>query len=174
MRALIVVIVVTALACQKERVQSGTSGAPSQSAFAAPSAAPQPPSSKPLGTSIGGMLQAEQLARPSGTPRAEDVIAALGKDGVVVEDVKQHLGAPVGAKYCVGGTTKNGVAMSICEYESATAAEAGRATSQKAFGAIEGREIFLRKATTLTMLQSAPTDATRAEVKRAAAALEKL
>ena len=130
---------------------------------AAPDRTVPMPSGKPLGASIGAILATEGSSRPTGTPRAEDVFALFARNGVAVQDQKQHLGAPVGARYCMGGTTESGVALSVCEYVDAAAAEAGKALSTKAFAQMANRDIAIRKSSTLTILA---TPATRAEAKK--------
>ncbi len=182
-RALSLLVVVSACSCRSPAETSeGTKPTPpaattqaAMSGSAAPSSAvaSTSPSAKGLGGSIGEMLAKELASRPTGTPRVEDAFAAFGAQGVVAAP-KQHLAAPVGARYCVSGTTAAGVAIGVCEYADAAAAAAGRETSTKAFGAVPNREIHVNKATTLTLLQSVPSDATRGEVAKILAAFAKL
>ena len=106
---------------------------------------------------IGALFQTEAAARPTGTIRAEDAIAAFRKDGIQVDEVKQHLGRPYGARYCVGATSGNVVALSVCEYVDPEAAKSGAATSEKI--PLPNREIRINQATSLTVrdLEKSPT-----------------
>jgi len=118
--------------------------------------------------SLGERFDVEAHSRPAGTPKAEDVFAAFEKAGFPVTDRKQTLASTVSARYCVQGTTKNNVTVSVCEYEGEAAAAAGRDASVKAFAAVQNRDVFVRKATMLTLLQAPKTPASEAEAKREA------
>lgn len=166
------IVLISFAACRKAEPSAATDAAPiSASAVPLASSAPSPertvpiPSGKPLGATLGDMLVNERESRPTGTPRGEDVFALFGKNGVAVQDAKQHLGAPVGARYCTGGTTESGLSMSVCEYVDAAAAEAGKTMSAKAFEKIPNREIAIKKSTTLTILGTA-SPASAAESKK--------
>jgi hypothetical protein len=100
---------------------------------------------------IQDKLENEKGARPTDTPKAEDVYAALGKNGLPIREERQHVASIFGAKYCLGG--KSGVlAYSVCEYESPEAAKSGRDMSLKTL-AVPNRAIFVNKKTTLTVRQ---------------------
>lgn len=79
---------------------------------------------------INALFQVEAENRPSGAPRAEDVIAALQRGGVNASEVRQHLARPYGARYCLGAVAAD-CALSVCEYIDSAAAEAGAAASRK-------------------------------------------
>lgn len=98
---------------------------------------------------ISALFQTEAASRPTATIRVEDAIAAFRKDGIPVEDVKQHLGRPYGARYCVGSKLSNLVAISLCEYVDPAAAKAGAAVSAKI--PLPNREIQINQATSLTV-----------------------
>lgn len=169
------IVLISFAACRKAEPSAAPDAAEAP-ASAAPvasgaSSAPSPdrtvpiPSGKPLGVTLGDMLVSERESRPTGTPRGEDVFALFGKNGVAVQEAKQHLGAPVGARYCMGGVTESGLSMSVCEYVDAAAAEAGKAMSTKAFEKIPNRAIAIKKSTTLTILGTS-SPASAAESKK--------
>ncbi len=98
---------------------------------------------------LSDQLENERAVRPTDTPRVEDVLAALDRAGVATTDRQQHVATIFGARYCMGAKSGD-VAFSVCEYESASAAEAGRRLSLKALGATD-REIVVNHKTTLTV-----------------------
>ncbi len=95
------------------------------------------------------MFQNEAANRPAFTIKAEDAIAAFRKDGVELDSVRQHLGRPYGARYCVGAKSGAAIALSVCEYIDAAAANAGAELSRKL--ALPNREIRINQATSLTV-----------------------
>jgi hypothetical protein len=136
-------------------------------------AAAAPPA--PYGLALADRLSLEATGqRPGDTPKAEDVLAAVAKSGVPLEDQTQHLASPIGARFCIGAKSSQNVAMSACEYEGVAAAVAGRDASLQAFGKIEHRDVVVNKKTTLTILQ-APFDArSQAAHDKAVAAFMKM
>ncbi len=139
---------------------------------------PAPPA--PTSTlSLFERLAAEQAARSLATaPRAETVHAALAARGLVVERWKQVLASPVGARYCMAGSTDLGVGVAVCEYDGAQAASAGRDRSRAVFDRlIPGRELLVRGTTLLTLTTPGadrPVDAAAAQARRLAAAFATL
>lgn len=124
----------------------------------------------PEPTSLRARLAAEAATRPTGTPTVEEVLAALESAGVSVPERRQFLAATVAARYCAGGRTAKGLAVSVCEYESAEAAKRGRKLSRERFGAAApARDILINRATTLTLGGEVP-----AEQKGASEAFAKL
>ena len=121
---------------------------------------------------IPSLFQTEAAARPTGTIRVEDAVAAFRKDGIQIDDVKQHLARPYGARYCVGTKLSNLVAISLCEYVDTTAAKAGVAVSQKI--PLANREIQLNQATSLTVRDLEKTPAADALGQRLFASFAKL
>jgi hypothetical protein len=113
---------------------------------------------------ISALFQTEAASRPTGTIRAEDAIAALRKDGMQIDEVKQHLGRPYGARYCLGGKSSALVAISVCEYIDPAAAKAGAAVSEKI--PLPNREIHINQATSLTVRDLEKTPAADALAKR--------
>ncbi len=111
------------------------------------------------------MFQNELAARPTGTIKVEDALAAFKKDGIELGDVRQHLGRPYGARYCVGGMSGTDIAISLCEYIDPAAAKAGAERSRKIV--LANREIRINQATSLTVreIQKTPaSDATEARL----------
>jgi hypothetical protein len=155
---------VTSSGCARHKTD--TSAAPvagnASVATVAPSAAPasaSPSALAPAATGILGVkLAAEARGRPTQTPKAEEVLAAVSATGVPLATPAQHLAQTIGAHFCIGATSPEGVAMSACEYDDDAAAKAGRDLSSKAFAAVQHRDITVNKKTTLTILQD-PFDA---------------
>jgi len=155
--------------------------APDASAIAATPTVPAPsatPSASPSGATFGlalaGRLAREAASRPSDTPKAEDVLAAIAKSGVPLQEQAQHLASPIGALYCIGAKSPLELAMSACEYADETAAGAGRDSSVKAFAKIEHRDVVVNKKTTLTILQSPYDPQSQAAHDKAVAAFKKM
>ena len=95
------------------------------------------------------MFQNEAAHRPGGTVTAEDTLAAFRQDGIQLDSVRQHLGRPYGARYCVGAKSGNALALSVCEYVDSAAAAEGAEMSRKL--SLPNREIRVNQATTLTV-----------------------
>jgi hypothetical protein len=155
------------------------------SGFAACKSTPPSDSTPPAPTaptstlSLFEHLAAEQAARsPATAPRAETVHAALAARGLVVERWKQVLATPVGARYCMAGSTDLGVGVAVCEYDGAQAASAGRDRSRAVFDRlIPGRELLVRGTTLLTLTTPGadrPADAAAAQTRRLADAVATL
>ncbi len=156
-------------ACKRARSRDAAPAATAATAAAVP-AATQP---SPEMRTLSGRLAFEAAHRPTGTARVEDVVAALGRAGVALDEPKQYLAATAAASYCAGGHTADGLAVSVCEYADAAAATAGRAHVERRFAALAAdRRIVVRGATTLTT--TAPPGvaaATRAAAEQAFQAL---
>jgi hypothetical protein len=135
-----------------------SSPTPASSANAIGAATAPPSTGSPYGLVLADRLNQEAASRPTETPRAEDVLAAIAKNGIPIQDQAQHLGYPIGARFCIGAKSPPSLAMSACEYADVAAAAAGRDASAKAFVTVEHRDIVVNKKTTLTILQS-PFDA---------------
>lgn len=103
---------------------------------------------------VGGRLQYEATHRPAAaaSPRVEDVLASLAAAGISLAEEKQYVAMTVKAAYCVGGQTRDGLSVAVCEYETPAAAEAGRAFVTERFRIPElDRAIHVRGATTLAL-----------------------
>lgn len=110
------------------------------------------------------MFKTEADNRPTGTIKAEDVLAAFRKDGVELDKVRQHLGRPYGARYCVGAMAGTAVAISVCEYIDPDAANAGAEASRKLV--LANREIQINQSTSLTVREVEKTPAADALAKK--------
>jgi hypothetical protein len=162
--------------CARQKETSSNAGAPAlrtnTTTQSTTMATPAPPA--PYGLALADRLSREATQRPTDTPKAEDVFAAVSKGGVPLAEEAQHLASPVGASFCVGARSPQNVAMSACEYADDAAAAAGRDMSRKAFATVLHRDIVVNKKTTLTILQ-APFDAqSQAAHDAAVAAFKKL
>ncbi|MBA3392142.1 MAG: hypothetical protein H0T89_05830 [Deltaproteobacteria bacterium] len=87
-------------------------------------------------SSIAERLAWEAQHRPQRGVTAEQVFAAFDRAGVPVRGQRQYLGVTMQAGYCAGGVTLEGIAISVCEYTSPEAAEAGRRFMERRFAAM--------------------------------------
>jgi hypothetical protein len=109
-------------------------------------------------------LEREARTRPTGTPRAEEVLAAFARNGIPVEGAMQVLASTVGAAYCTSAGTPQGLAIAVCEFPAEALARQGLEYSHRTFDAlIPGRRLLLNRKTLLTV-----TGAPDAEAKKAA------
>ena len=118
------------------------------------------------------MFLTESENRPTGTIKAEDAMSAFQKDGVALDKVRQHLGRPYGARYCVGAMAGTAVAISVCEYIDAAAAKSGAEASRKIV--LANREIQINRATSLTVREVEKTPEAEAVAKKLFASFAKL
>lgn len=119
-------------------------------------------------------LEQEAARRPAGTPKVEEVHAALRAAGIDLKPLRQTLALTVEASYCVISGSPSGLGVAICEYVDEKAAERGKALSLERLQAVPNREIFVNRKTTLT-LRNTPNDETvRAEIKKAQEVFSKL
>jgi hypothetical protein len=133
--------------CGKSPAQAGPAPSASAPAVAAERHPTAPLAQNPR--DFGMLFRNEAANRPTGTIKAEDAIAAFRHDGIELNTVKQHLARPYGARYCVGAMSGTDVALSVCEYIDAQAAEAGAEVSRKIL--LANREIKINQATSLTV-----------------------
>jgi len=111
------------------------------------------------------LLADEKTNRPSGTPNAEAVFAALDQAGIHTKDPSQVLGRTVGAAFCENAHTADGVVVSVCEYKDADTLAKGRAYSEKTFAkALPNRALLSNKNTLLTINPPDASPAARAQV----------
>jgi hypothetical protein len=113
---------------------------------------------------FGAMFANEAANRPTGTIKAEDAMAAFRKDGITLDTVRQHLGRPYGARYCVGAMSGTAIALSVCEYIDAEAAKTGTDQSRKIV--LANREIQINEATSLTVREVEKTPEADAVAKK--------
>jgi hypothetical protein len=122
-----------------------------------------------LGSGLVAELAREAKDRPSGTPSVEKILAILDAQGQPIARQQQVLGTPLGAHYCVVAATRNGLSLSICEFDSEALAQQGKATSLQNWGVVPRRKLLLKTKTLLTVVR--PSD-DEILVKDAAAALK--
>lgn len=173
---LLTVAAVTTAACRKAaKPRPAETAAPAAAPAPAPAAAPMPAEPEPPAAmrTLAGRLAYEAAHRPDGTATVEDVVAALGAAGVQLAEVKQYVALTAAARYCAGGRTADGLAIAVCEYESAAAAAAGRDHVEALYARVPGRQIAIRGATTLTTTvpDGADLAAQRARAEAAFAAM---
>ncbi len=129
-----------------------------------------PPAQNPR--DFGAMFRTEAESRPAGTIKAEDALQAFRRDGVELDSVRQHLGRPYGARYCVGAKSGTTIALSVCEYVDPAAANAGAELSRKLV--LANREIRINQATSLTVREVEKTPGADALVDKLFASFAKL
>lgn len=119
--------------------------------------------------SLPERLRQESSTRPTGTPRAEDLIGALKKNGWTLGSEKQVLGSTVGARFCSVVRSPGGVGLSVCEFDSEQAALQGRDFSQRTFDKVmPNRQLLVNRKTLLTVTRSGKTPQVEAEAHKAA------
>ena len=118
-------------------------------------------------------LAREAAARPTDTPRTEDVLAALQGAGLVLGEQRQYLGATSGARYCFSARSLRGVQLSVCEFSDEASATQGRG---RVLGARPppGRTVLLNRATTLLVQPPEGSAGAAVEARVAAEAFSKL
>jgi len=126
------------------------------------------PATQPAQIALFTTLAEEKAGRPTGTPSTDVVIDALSQAGLPLEQRKQFLGKLIGAHYCEGGRTTGGLGVSICEFNDAPGAIAGKAPSEKSFGKLfPNREIVVNKKTILTIVEPQKTAALMSQAETA-------
>ncbi|HEY6853726.1 MAG TPA: hypothetical protein VI139_05735 [Gemmatimonadales bacterium] len=154
---------------------------PEQAAPVEPADSSAPIPEPPPGAGLAGvnlplsqLLGSERLSRPTGTPRTEQVFAALEVAGLALTGRTQVLGRTIGASFCEIAHTSVGVVFSVCEFKDGPSAEAGREYSSRAFGkALPDRVLLINKKTLLT-ITPARAPAAEGDAKKGAAAFERL
>jgi len=123
-----------------------------------------------------GSLQGEAAKRPVIDVTAEKVFDALAGAGVALQTKKQYLATTARARYCAGGKTRDGIAVAVCEYADATAAEEGKRTVEAAWGnATPNARRVIHRSTLLTITPPNANDANQvAVVDRAIGAFTRL
>ena len=95
--------------------------------------------------------------RPKRGVTVEQVFEALDRAGIAVTGTRQYLGVTVQASYCAGGVAADGVAISVCEYPTAKAADASRRFMEQRFAAMTSRtRRVVHGQALLTIAQPAP------------------
>jgi hypothetical protein len=119
-------------------------------------------------------LQEEGRGRPRGALTVEQVLAALAEAQVEVKEPRQVLAQVHLARYCQSGTTASGLAVGVCEYADAQAAQAGREHSRTHFGQVAFREVLAHGNTILILRGSGTSPLEAEEGRRAAEAYTRL
>ena len=78
-----------------------------------------------------GRLENEAKTRPEVPIKAEEVLAALEKDGITLERKRQQLASSQHASYCLGTRTGKRIQITVCEYASVEQAEESVKRTQK-------------------------------------------
>jgi hypothetical protein len=111
---------------------------------------------------LGERLALEAASRPQRAVRPAQLLEALERAGVVFTRKRQVLASPVEASYCETALTGRGLALALCEFADAAAAQRGLARSHDSFDAmIPGRTLDTRFNTLLTVTQPSDADAER-------------
>lgn len=120
------------------------------------------------GMSIEQRFASESANRPSDptTLRAERALEEFSSLGATMREARQHLGAPFGAKYCVGARTGEDIHLSVCEYDGDERAAEGARGSRTAFAHVENRRVERNGATTLTLRLGRSTPADQALARK--------
>jgi hypothetical protein len=118
------------VACSRHDAPAPTA-APIPMPAAAPAAAdtsPGVPGSQDLAplAHLGPTLSAESQHRPTVKVTPEHLFAALADRGITLATQHQVLATTAAASYCTLGVTPDTIAIAVCEYPSAKAAQAGR------------------------------------------------
>lgn len=71
-------------------------------------------------------LHSEATQRPAVKVTAEQLFSALGERGITLASTKQVLAATAQAAYCALGVTRDNIAVAVCEYPTASDAQAGK------------------------------------------------
>ncbi len=172
--ALLAVASCVALGCSR-KAPSG-SGASASSVTVTAAAVPLPHVDIPMTKNAGplaGRLQEEAAHRPAGTPTAEAVFGTVEVKGVALHDIVQVPGSALGAAYCAQAETDRNIFLSVCEYTDPSAAAAGKAGSEKVFGAIP-RQLVLNKGSLLTLRDDAKTPESGEQMKMLASTFASL
>lgn len=112
------------------------------------------------------LLEKEAKERPTGTAKAEAVLAAVEKAGVKLQGRNQALGSIIGAAYCLGADTASMVGIMVCEYTDEAAAQKGSTLAKQIFGLAMPMTVLLKQKTSLSINILSPTAATTAEAKK--------
>ncbi len=83
------------------------------------------------------------------------MLDALHEADIPVLGRRQYLGLTVGASYCLGGATDDGIAIAVCEYASPEAAVAGKSFMESRFAVMTPTaKRAVRGATVITVVDA--------------------
>lgn len=86
--------------------------------------------------------------------RTRAALDSVLQAGIQLQDRRQHLGRTVGARYCEGGSTAQGLAVSVCDFGSEEAATRGVEAIRKVFPEMKNREVLQSGGLTVTLVGS--------------------
>jgi hypothetical protein len=141
---------------------------------AAAAAGVQTPDPEAVKLPLGERLRREASRRPEARLHVDELLQTLASEGLELLRTRQVLAAPLAADYCVSGLSGSGLALSLCEFADADAAQRGLSRSHMTFDRlIPGRTLLLNRATLLTLTRP-PNAAAAAESARLAARFSEL
>jgi len=123
---------------------------------------------------VSPLLEKEAKARPTGTPKAEDVLSAIEKQGVKLSGKNQALGSIIGAAFCMGADTESMVGVMVCEYADEAAAQKGAQLAKQIFSLAMPMTVLLKQKTSLSISNLTETAATALEAKKISDAFSSL
>jgi len=110
------------------------------------------PAAPPVDQGILAELTREAAARPGVHSSVEETLGAFEGAGISIARKQQVLAALLAAKYCIVASSKVGLNMSICEFDTLEHAKAGKDRSTIQGKALAGRSLFLVEQTLLTLI----------------------
>ena len=133
---------VSLVACSKATPSAPPAPSPSPAAAATPAVA-QTKQLDPATdlSSLAERMQYEASHRPGAKVDADVVLDALERAGIQLHKRRQYLGATMHASYCAGGTSAEGVAVSVCEYANHDTAMAAKQFIDKQYAAIDAMRV---------------------------------
>jgi hypothetical protein len=102
--------------------------------------------------SLGEELAFERDHRPTGTPRAEALLASAVDAGISFSSQQQSLGRMQKAAFCMNART-SAVYLAVCEYENAGDTAAGAAVTNQIFKSMPGSSQHTNLKTVLSISQ---------------------
>lgn len=118
-------------------------------------------------------LTREAANKNKSDPSTQQVFDVLTKAGLPLGEAEQRMGAGVGARYCSRVLAER-LAIIVCEYSDPKAAVVGAEGAQKAFAAVAGQTVDVKRSTSLTIVDSYADAASGEAVKKARAAFNAL
>ena len=109
------------------------------------------------GDNVVTQLQIESTNRPKGIVTVEQVIEGIDAMGKKFSH-QQVVALSLKARYCENGRTTIGLGMSICEFDDAEKAKAGRDRSIDVFKSFGKRKFALNGATLVTLGEPATSE----------------
>lgn len=164
-RSLTLIVVIALAGCSKKPAELPPAPAPQVTAVPQPTAGPE--------LSLFDRLTREADQKDKSDPSTQQVMDALTKAGLALSAAEQRMGAGIGARYCSRVLAER-LAIIVCEYSDAKSAQTGGAGAEKAFAAVAGQTVDVKRSTTMTVIDSFHDEASAASVKKARAAFNAL